>query len=235
MFLSTSPLWAVSYQRFSPKTYYFNSNNKYQFKLDTFMHYGFIAQELKRIVPCMVHTVVTPPQVDTGGHITVPASTIEALDYGQFAPILTEAMQEQQQTIDSLRNALQGIQNCLSQLCANGGRVQYRHNDSTGSTTTTNVQDVTLSGLADTPLLFQNDPNPYSGNTSIRYYLPTGAHAAEMMFFDSYGKQMKVVELNQTGNGVLNVTSDNLTAGIYAYSLVVGGTVMDTKRMILQK
>ncbi len=46
---------------------------------------------------------------------------------------------------------------------------------------------------------------------------------------------MKVVELSQTGNGTLNVTLDNLTSGIYSYSLVVNGNVVDTKRMLLQK
>ncbi len=46
---------------------------------------------------------------------------------------------------------------------------------------------------------------------------------------------MKQVQLSQTGNGTLNITPENLTSGIYSYSLVVNNKVIDTKRMILQK
>lgn len=98
-----------------------------------------------------------------------------------------------------------------------------------------NVQDVTLSGLADAPLLYQNIPNPFTVGTKINYYLPKSTMGASMVFYDSYGNQIKTVELSQTGNGTLNITPDNLTNGIYSYSLIVNGNVIDTKRMVLQK
>jgi hypothetical protein len=56
-----------------------------------------------------------------------------------------------------------------------------------------------------------------------------------MVFYDNYGNQIKLVQLTQTGNGTLNITSDNLSNGIYSYSLVVNNNVVDTKRMVLQR
>ncbi len=240
-------------KKLQPKTYYLDSTNKYKFKLDTFMHYGFIAQAVQRSVPCLVRNVSTPPQFDTGMHITVPASTINALDYNQFAAILTAGFQEQLQiayndsvkqkqtndslryTLDSLRNAVQNMQTCLNQLCDNSHSQHHRFKDtSTNNNSTTNIQEVILAN-ANEALLYQNIPNPFSGNTKINYYLPETATSAAMLFYDNYGNKIKEVQLSQTGNGTLNINPENLTAGIYSYSLVVNGKVVDTKRMILQK
>jgi hypothetical protein len=77
--------------------------------------------------------------------------------------------------------------------------------------------------------------NPSNTATKINYHLPVGKPGASIVFYDTYGNKIKTVELSQTGNGTLNVTPDNLTSGIYSYSLVVNGNVVDTKRMILQK
>jgi hypothetical protein len=249
-------------KKLQPRTYYYDSNNTYKLKIDTAMHYGFIAQQVKRTVPCMVRTVATPPQWDTGMHITAAASTINALDYNQFAAILTAGFQEQMQisnsdsikqkltndtlratndslryTLDSLRNAFKSIQNCLTQLCSHGQVHHHGGNGGSGDSNSTisNVLDVSLSSMADAPLLYQNIPNPFSGNTKINYYLPEGTQGATMVFYDNYGNQLKQVQLSQTGNGTLNINPENLNAGIYSYSLVVNGKIIDTKRMILQK
>ncbi|HTA26764.1 MAG TPA: hypothetical protein VK809_03180, partial [Bacteroidia bacterium] len=191
-------------------------------------------------------------------NITVPASTINAVDYNQFAAILTAGFQEQMQiaytdsikqkqtndslrnTLDSLRAAFKSIQSCLTQLCNNGHGANRHNGGGSGNSgdsnaTILNTQDVTLSALANAPLLYQNIPNPFNTATKINYYLPVGTQGASIVFYDTYGNKIKTVELNQTGNGTLNITPDNLTSGIYSYSLVVNGNVVDTKRMLLQK
>jgi len=144
--------------------------------------------------------------------------------------------------MDSLRTAFKGIQACLDKLC-NGTNTTGTTSSNTTSltgisgnnnTVTENVQDVNLSS-ADVPVLYQNIANPFSTYTKINYYLPQGTAEATIVFYDSYGNQIKLVQLNQTGNGTLNITSDNLSNGIYSYSLVVNNNVIDTKRMVLQR
>jgi len=216
---------------------------------DTFIsgtHYGFIAQKLARVLPNVVKT---------------GASGIEAVGYTEIIPWLVEGMKQQQQMInadsirishdslridslvnrfDSLYSYINSIKNCLSQLCGGtidttihtvGGALRSKENQGGEPAS---VQEVTLSS-ANSPLLYQNIPNPFSTGTKINYYLPQGTMGAYVAFFDSYGNQIKEVQLSQTGNGTLSITPDNLTNGIYSYSLVVNGNVIDTKRMVLQK
>jgi hypothetical protein len=122
---------------------------------------------------------------------------------------------------------LQDIQSCISGLCSPA-------NSNASAANITNIQDITLSST-NAPLLYQNIPNPFSTGTKINYYLPQDALGASIVFYDNYGNQIKIVQLNQTGNGTLNITPDNLSNGIYSYSLVVNGNVIATKRMIIEK
>jgi Chaperone of endosialidase len=180
-------------------------------------HYGFIAQQVSRVLPNVVKT-------DNHGK--------EAVGYTEIIPWLVEGMKQQQGTIDSLKRVLNSVQSCLNTICSNS---QFNGLNGDGNTAVINTQEVTLSAGLNTPLLYQNIPNPFSTGTKINYYLPQGTLGATIVFYDAYGTQLKVVPLSQTGNGTLNITPDNLTDGIYSYSLVVNGSIIDTKRMILQK
>jgi trimeric autotransporter adhesin len=142
-------------------------------------------------------------------------------------------------SLDSLRSAFKNIQSCLSSLCSQS-HAPIHHTGGNGNsgdsnTAITNTQDVTLSALSATPILYQNDPNPYTTSTKINYYLPSNVQGASIVFYDTYGNQLKTIQLSQTGNGTINITPDNLTSGIYSYSLVINNNVIDTKRMLLQK
>jgi hypothetical protein len=173
------------------------------------------------------------------------------LGYTTFVVPLVKAVQELSAkndslhtTVDSLRTVLRNIQNCLNQLCGSSGEdgaSAPRNNGTNGNSTDNpasngeNIQNVTLSAVSGAPLLYQNIPNPFSTGTKINYYLPEGTMGASIIFYDTYGNQLKTVALNQTGNGTLNITPDNLSNGIYSYSLIVNGSIIDTKKMMLQK
>ena len=53
-----------------------------------------------------------------------------------------------------------------------------------------------------------------------------------MAFYDAYGKEIKKVTIKETGAGKIGVNAHNVAAGIYTYSLLVNGKVVDTKKMI---
>ena len=85
-------------------------------------------------------------------------------------------------------------------------------------------------------ILYQNEPNPFNGTTIIRYYIPENIQLdAFMAFFDAYGNEIKKVKINETGAGKIEVNAQNVAAGIYTYSLLVNGKVVDTKKMIKNK
>jgi len=66
----------------------------YQFKYDTIIDrkitYGFLAQEVEQILPNVIDS----------------AKNVKLMDYLQIIPIVVQAMQEQQEVIDSLKNSL---------------------------------------------------------------------------------------------------------------------------------
>lgn len=184
---------------------------------------GFIAQQVDSAAKACGYNFngVNKPLNNNG---------LYSLSYSDFVVPLVKAVQELSKQNDSLRNALQNIQRCINQICQ---RSNQNISDSTQQSLSS-FENVTL-GVSNAPILYQNAPNPFSTGTKINYYLPQGTIDASITFFDSYGNPIKTVKLTQCGNGMIDVTPDNLANGIYSYSLTIGGNLIDTKRMIIQK
>ncbi|QLH46548.1 MAG: hypothetical protein HWD58_13500 [Bacteroidota bacterium] len=66
--------------------------------------------------------------------------------------------------------------------------------------------------------------------TTIRYQVPRDARVAQIHFLNNQGASIKVVELTERGQGELLVYAEDLSSGIYTYTLVVDGKVIDTKK-----
>ena len=82
--------------------------------------------------------------------------------------------------------------------------------------------------------LYQNTPNPFTAQTTIRFRLPENAQNAFICIFDMTGKMLKQIPVNASMNSV-TINGYELSAGMYLYSLTVNGQEVDTKRMILSK
>lgn len=97
-----------------------------------------------------------------------------------------------------------------------------------------NSLNVELSS-ANSIILNQNDPNPFAEQTRIRYNIPDEINKAEIIFFDNNGKVLKTVIVNERGNGSIQVYASNLSSGIYTYSLIADGKLIDSKKMVCSK
>ncbi|MEP7168354.1 MAG: tail fiber domain-containing protein [Bacteroidota bacterium] len=86
---------------------------------------------------------------------------------------------------------------------------------------------------AKSEILFQNSPNPFTSETEIKFQLPAQFYSAILIISDENGKQIRTCNL-QSKMPVI-IKAGELSAGIYSYSLIVDGTTMDTKQMILTK
>ncbi|MFH0867082.1 MAG: hypothetical protein V1904_12875 [Bacteroidota bacterium] len=85
-------------------------------------------------------------------------------------------------------------------------------------------------------VLYQNEPNPFDNNTVIRYYIPEGTIGdAFILFSDMYGNEIKKEDITVKGFNNIKANTENLASGIYSYSLIIDGNVMDTKKMIRKK
>jgi hypothetical protein len=81
-------------------------------------------------------------------------------------------------------------------------------------------------------VLSQNAPNPFTEQTIIPYYIPDYVNQAEINFYNSSGSLIKTVPITDKGEGTITVNAFNLRKGVYTYSIVVDGKVLDTKQMI---
>jgi hypothetical protein len=84
-----------------------------------------------------------------------------------------------------------------------------------------------------TGVLRQNIPNPFSNSTTISYILPETVKKARLQVFNSNGALIRSIDLDKRGEGMVNVSQGLLARGIYSYSLIADGQVVETKQMIM--
>ena len=83
--------------------------------------------------------------------------------------------------------------------------------------------------------LGQNNPNPFSEQTSIEVSVPEAVATATLLIFDMQGKQVRKIDIDERGIFRITVTGQGLTEGMYLYSLIADGKVVQTRKMILSK
>jgi hypothetical protein len=67
--------------------------------------------------------------------------------------------------------------------------------------------------------LYQNFPNPFSGETTFRYVLPTSC-SVELEVFNTLGEHIETIYSGEQGEGLHNITwSRPMATGVYYYRL----------------
>ncbi len=155
----------------------------------------------------------------------------KTLAYIEMMPYLVSAMQElikQNKQQDSIIQVLtQNVASCCSNSAARQTGIQG--NDPKALTQiNVNLSDV------DMIVLNQNVPNPFAEQTTITYNVPEKYGFAQIIFKTVDGKIIKTVDINKKGRGQINVFANDLSNGLYMYSLIVDGMTIDTKKMVKQ-
>jgi hypothetical protein len=182
---------------------------------------GFIAQELETVFPEVVHT-------DEQGY--------KSVQYHMLNPAIIEAIKEQQELIEQQQAENQELRNMLMQILENQQRFgsdleQCCLNHEQGDAGHSNGGSPGLDeGAAQ---LEQNQPNPFSENTVINYYLPNSTERATMAITDMNGVVLKTFTLSGKGYGQVLIGGGSLPSGTYIYTLTVNGERVDSKRMML--
>lgn len=155
--------------------------------------------------------------------------------------LLVRSIQEQQSTIDSLRTNLskqdsinQAVQQQLAALlsqinaCCSNSIIRTTNNATQANL---NQLDVELSDK-DAVVLNQNVPNPFAEQTTITYNVPASIAKAQIIFYNGAGQIIQTVDITTRGKGKVNVFANDLSSGLYHYTLVVDGKVADSKKMV---
>jgi hypothetical protein len=194
-----------------------NHSVNQEFQFDSSNHIGFIAQEVQSIEPRLTFT---------------GDNNLLHVDYNKVVPVLVEAIQEQNtiishqdSMINELNNRLSNLENCINSLnLCNQNQPTQMTQPTTGQTISLNtVQSIVLN---------QNVPNPFAEQTVISYSIPESVKKADILFYDSNGKLINTVSIKERGSSQLNVFANDLSTGIYTYTLVADGQIVATKKMV---
>lgn len=80
--------------------------------------------------------------------------------------------------------------------------------------------------------LGQNSPNPFIENTTISFFIPEKSRIAKLIFSTADGKVVKSINIKTPGKSSIKVFANDLSKGLYFYTLVIDGTTIETKKMI---
>lgn len=236
------------------KTFDFNYSSFPSLNLDHNNHYGVIAQDVESVLPNLIGSATIPAVIDSNNNVITPSVTIKTVKYQEFIPMLIAGFNEQQDTIEALDSALvaerernnqqdstlANLQQQLNDLaalitncCGQGGSLQTPNNNTNNNNSTYNVVHSTDVKLSDTYcVLGENSPNPFKDHTVIKYTLSETIQSAQIVFYNTLGQVIKVLEIEDRGEGRLNVYAEDLRSGMYTYSLIVDGNICESKKMI---
>lgn len=214
--------------RLKPSTYEFKHEEEYaSLNLPQGKHFGLIAQELEEVLPGLV----APAPLGFGGDEN--AKTLEekeassavkgskAIDYIELIPIMIKGMQEQDAKITRLEKENEQLQHDLQSCC-----LSHSQNDA--------AEKVKGISVDDQPSLSQNNPNPFTEETIIHYYLPSNTNAVlKVMSLD--GQLMSSQNISKTGYGEVHISANTLSAGTYTYTLFVNNKAVESKIMVVTR
>lgn len=225
--------------KLSPKSYLYNVENPYGFNFPKGQQMGLIAQELELVFPELVMKTHKPEVKDSLGKVITSGVEFKAVNYNSLIPVLIKGIQEQSAIISELKQEKisqdsinRDLQNQIEMLVKqmniekNSDRIEIDQNKNSDATM------VVLENPIENVQLVQNQPNPFTERTIIRFILPEIYNSAIIEFYDKNGKLIKGVELSSHGQGEITVYAQNISSGVYTYSLIVDNIIIDTKRMV---
>jgi len=233
-------------KQLKPVTYDFDQQNYSYMHLPQGKHFGFIAQELEKVLPELVEETVHPgfSKEEAPDSIATPEVRYKSINYIELIPLLTKAIQEQQTELEKKEERIKKQENTVSELRSTNNKLQEEVDDL--KTRLAQIEALLQGNTVDRRLstenltltdarLEQNQPNPFTENTLIRYYIPEGITKAELRITNVAGKVLKDIAIPSRGQGQTQLEAQSLNAGNYFYTLILDGRMLETKQMVLTK
>ena len=208
-----------------PSTYDFRVDEFKGMNLPKEHQMGLIAQELEEVFPTLVSEVAGHKQLDDEGKVINTIPSYKAVNYVGLIPVLISGIQEQQKTIELQSQINTDLQKQLDEQKQLINSLSQKVSGSTGINSVGTVE----TGFQ----MSQNEPNPFTHETVVNYTMPQSVANAFMAVYDLTGKQVASFPITEKGKASITITSEKLAAGIYIYSVVADGKVIDSKRMIV--
>ena len=175
---------------------------------------GLIAQEVEQVIPEAVRTT---------------EDGTKGIEYNAIIPILINAIQELKTVVTDQQIEISELQEEIEQL-KNPSTPLLPQPITTKSVT---QNSSSISNSIDEAYISQNAPNPFSGESEIKYQVPQTAISAYIGIYNLNGLQIQQYPLEK-GAGTVTISAGNLSSGIYIYSLIINGEEVETRRMVVQ-
>ncbi len=185
-------------------------------------HLGVIAQEVEMVLPELV-------KKKKDGY--------KAVNYDGLIPVLIEGIKEQQKVIENLEEKADEIDNIKLIVQSQQQEIdelkflidkliKVKQDKREGDYQNLSNQK---------PKLSQNQPNPFSVDTMVEYFVPHNIQHAIIQVTSVDGKVLDTLKIQKKGVGQINIKSNTYSSGTYYYSLVLDGKIINTKRMVLTR
>lgn len=225
--------------RLRPKTYEMKREEFKRMNLASGRRYGFIAQELQEIFPDLVKEQLDATPFPDGDSLNVEPVEYLGVEYIPMIPILTRAMQEQQVQIEDQEDRMVKLERDNQTLQRENRELKERldqleilvqqisqQTSGSGNSSTATLTDARLE---------QNQPNPFGDSTVIPHFIPDGVKTATLEVADAQGRVLRSIVIPVRGTGKTILETELLSGGMYFYSLILDGKVVDTRKMIAVK
>lgn len=144
---------------------------------------GFIAQEVREVLPGLVEYL--------------PEADLYTLNYVGMIPYLVKAFQEERLEARELREENRKlVQDVEVKAMVESLRAMLQPGTKAPQAPVSNEDFGNRAGMQDCKL-YQNQPNPFTETTVIRYELPQGTRGAGLQVFDMQGRKVMERELPQ--------------------------------------
>lgn len=134
----------------------------------------------------------------------------KSINYVEMVPILVQAINELSAKVTALEGGSSSARKVVTNVDGIGEGVQV------------------LS-------LGQNRPNPFGTTTDIEVSVPENVQSAFVYVYDLQGKEVQQVDITGRGKQNVQLNAAELVDGMYLYSLIADGQVVETRRMIVKK
>ena len=174
---------------------------------------GFIAQDVEPLIPEAVsHDVI---------------EDFYSLNQTDFIPYIVAGIQELNAIIKEQQARIEEQESKIEELQT----LVLASEETTASAHRQN--DIPAVPSINENKLWSNTPNPFKQETHIRYALTNNVQNAQLCIYNLNGEQIACHRLSNRGQNDFTLRAGSLRPGIYLYSLIADGNVVDTHRMVV--
>lgn len=149
--------------------------------------------------------------------VVISGDGIYGLNYNAIMPLLSEGIKEQQSQIETQQAKIENLELQIAEL-------KNKFNQLTPGDVKLKVN------------LIEIVPNPITGISTVSYKLDNTALQATLSIYDLQGKLLRQINLaKNTKQGQLQISKNELTAGMYIFSLVSGNEELQSKKVIVSQ